>query len=116
VEATGFATRAGGGGLSFEDAGASLAFPDFEGTESPDFSRRVPEITHNYRACLDAAPAIAREKGSGPMGEEDLFHAVLLSASRSVDEVFESLGTTRGAVKQCFERRVGYRLKETRVR
>ncbi len=58
--------------------------------------------TINYRRCLDDARLLAGDSGVGFVEEEHLLYALLLSQSREVDWVLESLGTDRSSVVRQF--------------
>ena len=62
-----------------------------------------PKPTINYRRVLEDARIIAGDCGETFVEEEHLFYALLLSRSRGVDQVFQTLGISRETVKEMFE-------------
>lgn len=69
--------------------------------------------TINYRRCIEDARFIAEDNGEKFVEEKYLFYALLLSQSKSVDNILDRLGTDRGIVKKIFEERIKLNVNET---
>jgi len=67
--------------------------------------------TINYRRALEDARIIAGDCGVAFVEEEHLFYALLLSQSKSIDQILEMLGTDREKLKGTFEKHLSFPLE-----